>query len=95
MFYHYCTYLDNTEISHTPIREDGSVIIHIEEPHEITDFKTLEIEIPTLGTIKNSGFSKKEVDFWRMFCNDNACLIFELAQKGGIHNAVHTNCTRL
>ena len=71
MMYPFMTLNDDTEITHSEMKPDGRVKVYIETPDEKDGFHN----------------SDKEMDFFRRLVQNNAHLIMEFSQEGGILDA--------
>lgn len=87
MRYHYCTILDNIEVTQTPLDKLGQTIVHIEIPDEKYCFKTLDCIVPSFNVGGVVGLTDEEVAFWVTFCRHNASALLHSAKQGGIANA--------
>ena len=74
MMYPYMTLNDDTEITHSEMYPDGKVKVYIETPDE------------TGGV---HGYSESEMMYFKQLIRDNAHLIIEFSQEGGILNAAN------
>lgn len=85
MMYPYMTFSDDTEVTHSPLKDDGTVMVYIETPTN-AGFKNLTCILP--GYVwKNNGYSEKEFSHWQTYVQNNAHIIMELAREGGFANA--------
>jgi hypothetical protein len=87
MIYPFMTLPDNTEITHTEMREDGTVKVYIETPDEKDGFHNVECILPQKKWEKINGYSEKEMDYYKELIDSTAHLILEFSQTGGILNA--------
>lgn len=87
MMYPYLTLNDDTEITHSEVRPDGRVKVYIETPDEKDGFHNATCYLPDYTWEKISGYSDKEMDFFRRLVQNNAHLIMEFSQEGGILDA--------
>ncbi|MGN0255843.1 MAG: hypothetical protein ACI4D6_07700 [Chordicoccus sp.] len=85
MKYPYMTFNDETEVTHSDLQKDGTVLVYIETPTDM-GFKNLTCVLPDY-TYKNNGYSKEELDFWKNYIQNNAHIILELAHSGGFDHA--------
>lgn len=86
MMYEYMTLSDNTAIAHSDMKADGTVKVYIEKPvdggfHHVTCF------LPKYEWKENEGFSEEEMTELKTVIQNNAHLILEFSQKGGVINA--------
>lgn len=86
MQYPYVTLPDDTEITFSDVREDGSVLVYIETPVD-TGFINATCELPSYTWISNQGYSDSAVKKWDKFLHENAHLIMEIASAGGFEHA--------
>ena len=86
MMYPYMTLNDDTEITHSEMYGDGRVKVYIETPDEKDGFHNATCWLP--GYIwESNGYSETEMSYFRKLIRDNAHLILEFSQEGGILNA--------
>lgn len=86
MKYPYVTLPDDTEITFSDIREDGSVLVYIETPVDF-GFMNATCCLPSYKWISNHGYPESTMKKWDMFLHENAHLIMEMASAGGFDNA--------
>ena len=87
MMYPFMTLNDDTEITHSEMKPDGRVKVYIETPDEKDGFHNATCYLPDYTWEKISGYSDKEMDFFRRLVQNNAHLIMEFSQDGGILDA--------
>ena len=87
MMYPFMTLNDDTEITHSEMKPDGRVKVYIETPDEKDGFHNATCYLPDNTSEKISGYSDKEMDFFRRLVQNNAHLIMEFSQEGGILDA--------
>ena len=87
MMYPYLTLNDDTEITHSLMKEDGSVKVYIETPDSNGGFRSAVCYLPQYewGTIK--GYTENEMAFFQEIIRNNAHLILEFSQDGGVLQA--------
>lgn len=85
MMYPYMTFGDGTEVTHSPVKEDGTVKVYIETPTD-DGFKNLTCTLPEYNW-ENNGYDNKELEHWKEYVRNNAHIILELAKVGGFANA--------
>lgn len=85
MMYPYMTFNDDTEVTHSQMRDDGTVKVYIETPIE-GGFKDLTCLLPEYK-YDNHGYDAKELEHWEEFIRNNSHIIMELAKEGGFVNA--------
>ena len=86
MMYPYMTLNDDTEITHSEMKADGRVKVYIETPDEKDGFHDATCWLPEYDWTVH-GYSEKEMVFFRQLVRDNAHLIIEFSQEGGVLNA--------
>ncbi|MGN1381743.1 MAG: hypothetical protein ACI4W2_02885 [Eubacterium sp.] len=85
MMYPYMTFPDETEVTHSPLQENGDVKVYIETPVD-NGFKNLTCILPEYRWI-NNGYTNAELKYWKEFIRNNAHIIIELAENGGFSHA--------
>ncbi len=88
MMYPYMTLNDNTEVTHSEMKPDGRVKVYIETPvpggfHDATCW------LPDY-TWQVHGYSDSEMSYFKELIRDNAHLIMEFSQEGGILDAANS-----
>lgn len=83
MMYEYMTFHDDIVIAHSDMKEDGTVKVYIEKPvdggfHHVTCF------LPKYEWTENKGFSEEKLSELKKIVQNNAHLILEFSQKGGV-----------
>ena len=86
MMYPFMTLNDDTEITHSEMKRDGSVKVYIETPDEKRGFRNATCWLP-MYRWENNGYSWLEMQYIRQLVFRNMELIMEYSQKGGIVNA--------
>lgn len=86
MMYPYMTLNDDTEITHSEMYADGRVKVYIETPDERDGFHNAVCWLPQYAWECN-GYSETEMSYFRKLIRNNAHLILEFSQEGGILNA--------
>ena len=89
MMYPYLTLNDDTEITHSEVRPDGRVKVYIETPDEKDGFHDATCYLPDYTWESIHGYSDQEMEYFKRLIRDNADLILEFAQEGGILNAAN------
>ena len=89
MMYPYMTLDDETEITHSEMKKDGSVKVYIETPDEKDGFHNATCWLPDNKWEKIFGYTEKEIQRIKKIVNSNADLIIEFSQKGGFLNAAN------
>ena len=83
MMYPFLTLDDETEITHSELRSDGTVKVYIEKADEEDGFHYATCYLPAYAWEEVSGFSEDEMLQFMRIVKDNAHLIMEFAGKGG------------
>ena len=86
MKYPYMTLNDDTEITHSDLREDGSVLVYIETPTD-TGFNHASCILPTYKWEDVVGYNENDLQKIDKIIHNNAHLILEFAAAGGFANA--------
>ena len=87
MMYPYMTLNDDTEITHSEMTEDGSVKVYIETPDENDGFHNATCWLPEYRWENIFGYSEEELEYFKKLVRNNAHLIIEFSQEGGLSNA--------
>ena len=87
MMYPYLTLNDDTEITHSEMKDDGSVKVYIETPDTKDGFHHAVCWLPEYRWEDISGYSEEEMAFFRELIRNNAHAIIEFSQDGGVLNA--------
>ena len=87
MMYPYMTLKDDTEITHSEVKEDGRVKVYIETPDEKDGFHHAVCWLPEYEWQDIEGYSETEMESFRTLVRNNAHLIMEFAADGGVLNA--------
>ena len=66
---------------------DGRVKVYIETPDLKDGFHSAICYLPDYKWEDITGYSDEEMEYFKQFVRDNAHLIIEFAQEGGILNA--------
>ena len=90
MMYPYLTLNDQTEITHSEMKEDGSVKVYIETPDENGGFHSAVCWLPQYRWEKIQGYTEQEMAFFQHV--SLACSVFW--QKGQIlvKDRLHVAC---
>lgn len=78
----------HTEITHSEMYPDGKVKVYIETPDETGGFHDAICWLPDY-TWEVHGYSESEMMYFKQLIRDNAHLIIEFSQEGGILNAAN------
>lgn len=84
MMYPYLTLNDNTEITYSEMNADGRVKVYIETPDEHGGFHNATCYLPDYTWENISGYSAVEIEYFKRLIRDNAHLILEFSQDGGV-----------
>lgn len=87
MMYPYLTLDEDTEIVHSEMDENGCVKVYIEKADEKDGFHSATCILPSYEWKEINGFSDAEIRAYQQIIENNAHMILELSQCGGIDNA--------
>ena len=87
MMYPYMTLNDDTEITYSEMKEDGSVKVYIETPDEKDGFHNAVCWLPQYRWEQIYGYTEDEMRYFRTLVKNNAHLILEFSQEGGFKDA--------
>ena len=90
MMYPYLTLNDDTEITHSEMKEDGSVKVYIETPDLKDGFHNATCWLPSYKWENINGYSESEIEFFSRLIRNNAHAIMEFSQDGGILYAANS-----
>ena len=90
MMYPYMTLNDDTEITHSEMKPDGKVKVYIETPNLKDGFHNATCWLPEYRWEDINGYSETEMAYFKKLIQDNAHLIIEFSQEGGILNAANS-----
>lgn len=82
MKYPYVTFPDDTEVTFSDVKNDGSVLVYIETPVE-DGFRDATCSLPAYKWLSNHGYSDSDMNRWEAFLRENAHLIMQIAVAGG------------
>lgn len=85
--YPFMTLNDDTEITHSDMKSDGTVKVYIETPDIKDGFHNATCYLPTYTWENINGYSDAEINYFTQLLQDNVHLIMEFSQEGGILNA--------
>jgi len=85
--YPFLTLNDDTEITHSEMKEDGRVKVYIETPDLKDGFHNAVCWLPGYEWENINGYSESEMDYYKQLIKNNAHVIIELSQEGGVLNA--------
>lgn len=87
MMYPFMTLNDDTEITHSEMKPDGRVKVFVETPDETDGFHSAVCWLPEQEWEQVQGYSEEELAYYkRLICN-NAPVILEFSQDGGVLSA--------
>ena len=84
MMYPYLTLNDDTEITHSEMKDDGSVKVYLETPDDRGGFHSAVCWLPEYRWEEIKGYSETEVEYFQELIRNNAHLIIEFSQDGGV-----------
>jgi len=84
MMYPYLTLNDQTEITHSEMKEDGTVKVYIETPDDNGGFHSAVCWLPQYKWENIHGYTEEEMDFFRELVHNNAHLMIEFSRDGGV-----------
>lgn len=87
MMYPFMTLNDDTEITHSEVKPDGTVKVYIETPDDDGGFKNATCFLPEYRWTDISGYSEEEMKYFHELVNSTGYLMMEFAQEGGLLNA--------
>lgn len=87
MMFPFMTLNDDTEITHSEMREDGRVKVYIETPDENDGFHNAVCWLPDYTWEQINGYSESQMQYFRELVRNNAHLILEFSQDGGVLSA--------
>ena len=90
MMYQFMTLNDDTEITHSEMKADGKVKVYIETPDEFGGFHNATCWLPDYKGEDIEGYSDTEMAYFKQLIRNNAHLIIEFSQEGGILNAANS-----
>ena len=90
MMYPFMTLNDDTEIVHSEMKPDGKVKVYIETPDEKCCFKHATCWLPEYKWENISGYSESQIEYFKHLLRNNAHLIIEFSQEGGLLNAANS-----
>ena len=85
--YPFLTLSDETEITHSEMKPDGTVKVYIETPDENDGFHNAICWLPEYRWEDINGYSDEEIEEYKELIKNNAHLIMEFSTKGGFKNA--------
>ena len=89
MMYPFLTLDNDTEIVHSEMRPDGSVKVYIETPDERDGFHDATCYLPEHRWIDIHGYTGEQMERFKEIIRNNAHLIMEFSQRGGVLSAAN------
>lgn len=89
MMYPFMTLDDDTEITHSEEKEDGSVKVYIETPDEKDGFHNATCWLPAYRWENIFGYSDEKIKELKELIKTNAHLIIEFSREGGFKHAAN------
>ncbi|MDD6195561.1 MAG: hypothetical protein PUB12_01510 [[Clostridium] aminophilum] len=90
MMYPFMTLNDDTEITYSEMKADGSVKVYIETPDLKDGFHSAVCWLPQYRWENIQGYNQSEMAFFKKMIRDNAHVIIEFSQDGGVLNAANS-----
>ncbi len=87
MMYPYMTLNDDTEITFSEMKPDGKVKVYIETPDEKDGFHNATCYLPDYVWEDIEGYTASEMEYFKKLIENNAHLIIEFSQEGGVISA--------
>ena len=87
MMYPYLTLKDDTEITHSEMKQDGRVKVFIETPDDDLGFKSAVCWLPGFEWTDIVGYTEDQMSFFRKLIRKNAPAILEFSRSGGVLDA--------
>lgn len=81
MMYPFLTLADETEITHSEIKPDGTVKVYIETPDGNDGFHNAVCWLPEYRWEDVNGYSDDEIEEYKGLLKNNVNLIMELSKK--------------
>ena len=88
MMYPFMTLNDDTEITHSEMKADGSVKVYIETPDEVGGFHNATCWLPAYKWENIEGFSPEDIQYFQELLESVAHIILQLARDGGIEGGL-------
>lgn len=89
MMYGFMTFPDNTTITHSEKKEDGTVKVYVETPDERDGFHNAWCTLPTYKWDKIFGYTDDEIRKYQDIIESVAHLIMDYSERGGFENAAN------
>ncbi len=87
MVYPFLTLNDGTEIVHSEMKDNGTVLVHIETPDKQLCFKHADCWMPEYRWDDVYGYSEEDIKQLEEIIRSTAHLIMQFSQEGGFDNA--------
>ena len=84
MMYPFITLNDDTEITHSELKDNGTVKVYIETPDIKDGFHNAVCWLPDYKWEKINGYSASEMEYFKKLIKNNAQVIMEFAENGGV-----------
>ena len=81
---------NDTEITHSEMKNDGSVKVYIETPDLKDGFHNAVCWLPEYKWEKINGYSESEMSYFKKLIKNNAHVIMDFARDGGVLCAANT-----
>ena len=83
----FMTLNDDAESTHSEMKTDGKVKVYVEAPDNFGGFHSATCWLPEYKCENIEGYSDSEMAYLKQLIRNNAHLIIEFSQDGGILNA--------
>ena len=87
MMYPFMTLNDDTEVTHSELRPDGTVKVYVETPDERDGFHSAVCWLPAHRWEDVRGYTQAEMAYFQRLVRTNAHLIMDFARDGGVLSA--------
>ena len=87
MMYPFLTLDDDTELTHSEMKQDGQVKVYVEKPDEKDCFHSAVCWLPDYRWEAVKGFTPDEMRRYQEIIESTAHLILQFAQEGGFEHA--------
>ena len=85
--YPFITLSNDTEITHSEMKENGRVKVFIETPDLKDGFHSAVCWLPDYTWEDIKGYTEDEMEYFKQLIRKNAHLIIEFSKEGGVLNA--------
>ena len=89
MMYPFITLSNDTEITHSEMKENGRVKVFIETPDLKDGFHSAVCWLPDYTWEDIKGYTEDEMEYFKQLIRKNAHLIIEFSKEGGVLNAAN------